>query len=411
MSQRRILFVDDEPGILDGLRRLLRKQRSEWEMEFVASGAEALTRMATCPFDVLVTDLQMPGMNGAELLEQVHLHYPATARIALSAHAGEDLMRRALSVTHRFMAKPVDADKLMATVREACAAHAIVPDERLRALIGGCETLPSSPTLYVELSRVAASESADARAVAEVIMRDMAMSAKLLQLVNSAFFGIEQRVSSVERTVALLGFTQVKALVLSEQIFQTLRPAKPMTQMTLDRLWRHSLRIAEMARGIARLEKQTGDRPDQAFMAGLLHDIGLLVLASRQTEALDEICRDVHERDLPLHALEQERWGICHADVGAFLLQLWGLPPRIVEAVRAHHTPMDVDYNGICALTAVHVADALEGEVQRQRTPRGDDLFAGKLDHAYLERAGLTGHLPMWMELAQAMQARPWEQV
>lgn len=410
MNKRRILFVDDDAGILEGLRRLLRKQQSEWDMEFVLSGPEALARMAACPFDVMVTDLLMPGMGGDELLERVLAHYPATARIALSAHNGDELKNRVLQTTHRFLAKPVDGDKLVAALTEACGARAIVPDERLRALVGGCEALPSAPALYTELTRVAASESANARAVAEVIVRDMGMSAKILQLVNSAYFGIDQRISSVERTVTLLGFTRVKALVLSEQVFQIFRPAKAMTEMTLDLLWRHSLRIAEMARSLSRLEKQTGDRPDQAFMAGLLHDVGLLVLASRQTEALDEICRGVRERDLPLPVLEKERWGVSHAEVGAFLLQLWGLPPRIVEAVRAHHTPMEVAYNGICALTAVHVADALEGEVQRNRVPRGDDLFAAHLDPAYLERAELTGHLPVWMELAQAMQARQWEQ-
>jgi HD-like signal output (HDOD) protein len=238
----------------------------------------------------------------------------------------------------------------------------------------------------------------------------MAMSAKLLQLVNSAFFGIDQRISSIERTVTLLGFVRIKALVLTEQIFRTFPPPHDLPELTMDRLWRHALRIAEMGRSISRLEKQTGDRPDQAFMAGLLHDIGLLVLASHQGQALEEMCCQAKASGQPLHALEKERWGVCHADVGAFLLQLWGLPPRIVEAVKAHHTPMDVAYNGICALTAVHVADALEGEVQRTRIPPGDDLFAGYLDQAYLERTGLASHVPVWMELARAIQARQWEQ-
>lgn len=406
MIKRRVLFVDDEPNIIDGLRRLLRKQRALWDMEFVCSAPEALAKLAAAPFDVVVTDLQMPDLNGAELLERVVQHYPATARIVLSGHAEEEMSRRAMKLAHRFLAKPTDPETLVNAVTEACGARQIVQDERLQALVGACDSLPSAPSLYLEIARAAESETADAAAIGKIISRDMAMCAKLLQLVNSSFFGIARRVSSIEQAVALLGIMRVKAMVLTDHIFREFVPSGDIPELSIDRLWKHSLQVAELSREISKAEKQGGDRPDQAFTAGLLHDIGLLVLACRQSEAVRETCRLAREREVSAVSIEGEIIGATHGDVGGYLLRLWGLPARIVEAVALHHEPGRVNYNGLCAVTVVHAADVLERGTEPDGSARADDLYRPILDEAYLARIGMGHRVAVWAGLADRMRAK-----
>ena len=401
MSKKRIIFVDDETNILDGLRRMLRKHRDEWDMVFVTSGAEALAKMAAAPFDAMVTDLQMPGMHGVELLEKVQKAYPRTARITLSGHVEEGLGARAMKVAHQSMAKPADADKLKQTVADACKAAEAVRNEQLGALAAACATLPSLPDLYVRLAQAMESENATAKDIARIIECDMAMSAKLLQLVNSSFFGIARRVSSIEQTVALLGMLRLKALALGESVFKQFVTKRSFNGFTVAALWQHSLAVAELARRISREEHQEGDRPDQAFMAGLLHDIGVLLLAWQRPDALDQCLAAVQTGSETLWQSELAVLGTTHAEIGGYLLGLWGLPPRITEAVALHHSPSELAYDGLCATTVVHVADALISELGQAGEPNWLGPGRGALDLAYLERTQLAHRLECWMDLAR----------
>ena len=105
-AKTRILFVDDEPLVLQGLQRMLRPMRNEWEMAFVESGRRALEEMATLPFQVVVSDMRMPGMNGAQFLSHVQELYPRTVRLILSGHADKDLIMKCVGTAHQFLAKP-----------------------------------------------------------------------------------------------------------------------------------------------------------------------------------------------------------------------------------------------------------------------------------------------------------------
>ncbi|HOJ53129.1 MAG TPA: response regulator [Phycisphaerae bacterium] len=405
----RILFVDDEPHVLEGLRRILRRYRDRWEMEFVSSGPEALALMEASPFNVIVTDMMLPGMDGAELLERVVERYPGTARIALSGHADEQASARALRVAHRYLAKPTDAQALEQAVAEACNAQKIVSDERVRALVGLCGSLPSAPDLYMQIMRAAESQTADAQQIGEIISQDMAMAAKLLQMVNSAFFGIARRVSSIERAVALLGIMRIKALVLQEHIFREYVPPADLTDVPIDSLWRHALAVAEMARMLSRAEGQTGDRPDQAFTAGLMHDIGWLVLAARQFDQLNRVLKIARQERRAVHEVEKEILGLTHADIGSYLLHLWGLPSRIVEAVELHHRPSDTSYDGVCALTVVHVADVLVCQTVPSLHGPDVDVWTQEVDTLYLDRIQLAHRLDAWRSDATAALCRVGE--
>lgn len=406
MEKMRILFVDDEVHVIEGLRRMLRKQRNEWDMVFASSGTEALATMEAAPFDVIVTDMQMPGMNGAEVLERVLQTHPDMARIVLSGHADEATTSRALKVAHQFVSKPADPEALKAAVARACAVQQLVENDRIRGLVAKCETLPSLPTLYVEITKAAESETTDARQIAQIISRDMAMSAKILQLVNSSFFGIARRISSIEQTVTLLGLMRIKALVLSENIFRQMAVTRKFQDFDATMLWKRAYLVGEVARLITQAEQQGGDRSDQAFTAGLLHDIGILVLMSQHGEAFERVLAEVRTSGRQLPVVEREQLGATHGEIGAYLLGLWGLPPRIVEAVILHHTPGDIPYEGVCAVTVVHVADALVDETLGASSNKAGVSFASILDTAYLERVGVTSRLGQWRQIAANVCAK-----
>jgi len=397
MTKKRILFVDDEINIIDGLRRMLRKHRHEWDMVFVTSGNQALEQLHQTPFDVIVTDLTMPEMSGAELLKQVVEYHPDTARIVLSGHADENNTARAAQVAHRFLSKPSDAEQIKEAIAHACSMRRSIHNDRIRGVVASCDTLPSLPELYIEVTEAA--QTGDVKKIARVISHDMAMSAKILQLVNSSFFGIGRRVSSINQAVALLGLIRIKALILVEYVFRQFHIPTNIEMFSVHHLWHHSLEVAEAARLISKNENQQGDRPDQAFTAGLLHDIGKLVLATHFHEDFQTVLRIAHETQVPVYQIEMERLNVTHAEIGGYLLGLWALPARIVEAVTLHHTPNETAYSGLCALTAVHAANALLHQTKTGESMGNSEPYLPPLDENYLRKTGLDHRVKSWHEL------------
>jgi HD-like signal output (HDOD) protein/CheY-like chemotaxis protein len=398
MSRKRIIFVDDEPNLIDGLRRMLRRQSAEWDMTFVKNGMEALARMSEEPFDVIVTDMLMPGMNGVELLEQVVRRFPGTARIVLSGHSDEQLTNRVVDYAHQYLSKPTDADTLRQAVARVCAAKDSVHDECVRSLVSSSNVLPSLPNLYLELAQAVDSNVTDAKDVARIVARDMAISARLLQLVNSSFFGIGRKVASIEQTVALLGIVRIKALVLADSVFKQFVLERPLNGFSPQQFWETSWLVGEGARRIARIEGQGEDQPDQACTAGLLHDIGILVLVARAPDRYQKVLDVAISEHRPALDVEVELLGANHAEVGAYLLDLWGLPPQLVEAVSCHHNPAIITHDSFCAATAVHAADALSAEVLRDRFTVLTDLLAPALNTDYLTRIGRVDRLDAWRQ-------------
>lgn len=387
---RRVLFVDDEVAVLDGLRDRLRKQRREWEMVFALGGDAALAECARGPFDVVVSDMRMPGMDGAALLQRIKESHPGTIRIVLSGHAEREAVLRALTVAHQYLSKPCDAETLRSVIARACALQTIMSDGALRKLVGGVERLPSVSKTYMELTQVLAGKAPSIDDVVKVVERDPAMCMKLLQVVNSAFFGLPRRVSAMRDAIAYLGIELVKSLVLAAQIFGAAEGPKGLDGAFLANVQQHSILVARIARLIV------PSHADDAFMAGMLHDVGRIVLALADQAGFAAIATSARDRTLPSYVIEHERLGLTHAEVGAYILGSWGVPFAIVEAVAGHHEPRRLGGSSFDATTAVHVAEAL--------VPENDDdgsVNEGLLDQAYLDKVGVLAKVPAWLELVR----------
>ena len=390
---RRILFVDDDRLLLDGLRDALRPYRRQWAMSFVTSGEEALATLDDAAPDVVISDLRMPGLDGARLLEMIGERSPSTVRIVLSGHADVSMVARAAATAHRLIPKPCETSELALVIERSCALHRIITCVELDRRASGASALPSVPRVYAQLTAVLSTGSAGAREVAGVIEHDIAMAAKVLQLANSAYFGRRSPITDITRAVAYLGTDTLRALVLHAETTREFRIDPPIPGFDLERVHRHSARVARLASELLTELGGTGE----AFTAGLLHDVGLLVLAARDPSGLMATLASAREQGRPIHDVERAEHGVTHAEIGAHLLALWGIPHAIAEAVAGHHDsrwlrlPFDT-------VAAVQLANTLITAVEAEQLP--GSLPAPDLDLDFIERAGLMDRVPRWRELA-----------
>lgn len=386
-----LLFVDDEPKVLQALQRQLRPMHTEWDMHFVGSGQEALDFMAAKPVDVIVSDMIMPCMDGSQLLNAVSQRSPNTVRIVLSGHAERETVLRLVGPAHQYLSKPCNADELRNAIARAFSLRELLANDRLKQLATRVNCLPALPALYQQLTEELQKEDPSVERIGEIISRDIGMTTKILQIVNSAFFGLPQPVNSPAEAVMYLGLTTVRSLVLSLQVFAQFDP-RDCKLFSLDALARHSWQTGVSARRVAQRERRDVKTLDQCFLTGLLHDTGQLILASGLQEEYAKVLATAKNKNCPVWQSEQEHFGASHAEVGAYLLALWGLPNPIIEAVARHHSPALCVERGFSPVIAVHVADVFEHE----RPGASTELPLPTLDLAHLEALGLAGHLDEW---------------
>ncbi len=334
-----MLFVDDEPHLLAGLRRMLRPQRDRWDVSFASSGIEALHLLDSEPVDAIVSDMRMPGMDGAQLLAAVQRKHPATARIILSGQADLESVLTVIRSAQQFLAKPCDVDVLTGTVDQALKVQKLLTDPALRDLIGGVISLPVLPAVYHDLVALADSPKIDPAALSALLEGDVAASTQLLKLANSAFFGLPEPIASVESAVSLLGVDNLQALLLAGSLFQVDEP--PSRVAEVGQLRDLALRRAAIGRSIAIREGWLRHERNLAVLSCMLRDVGGLVLAEGLPEAAAELTRAIaaepgtgRAADPTRRAqLEVAAYGCTVPQASAYLLGLWGFAPAVVHTI------------------------------------------------------------------------------
>ena len=388
---KNLLFVDDEPRVLLGLQRQLRVMREEWQMDFVESGPKALEFFASSPVDVLVTDMMMPGMDGAQLLTEVMNRYPNTVRLVLSGHADREAVLRLVGPAHQYLSKPCNADELRTAITRALAIRDLLASQQLKQLASRIDSLPSLPASHAELTQELRKPEPSVERVADIISKDIGMTTKILQLVNSSFFGLSQPASNVLEAVMYLGLATIRALVLSTQVFSQF-DQETIRVFSIDGIAKHCWMTGVLARRIAEAEQRDSKISDQCFLAGLLHDLGYLILAAGLPEQYTKVLQAARDSNRPVWEVEQAELSASHAEVGAYLLGLWGLPTPVIEAVALHHQPAAATFKGFSPVIAVHVADALAHSL----VPTLPEQTGVEIDMAQLAALGLDGRLEDW---------------
>ena len=394
---KRILFVDDEPAVLEALQRSLYRHGNQWEMSFVTSALEALAVLDAGPVDVIVSDLRMPQMDGVQLLEIVRTKYPGIVRIALSGCAERETALRASGVVHQYLAKPCDQDELVESIDRFCASDAILPNEAVRRVVGAVGDLPLLAQAGSALVNALRRPDVTIGDVAPIIAQDVGMTAKVLHLVNSPIFGFLCEITSLQSALAVIGLDTLKELVLTAEAFRSFEPCRPIAGFVLADFEAHSVLTAKIA---AHLPLAKSILPG-SITSAFLHDIGKLVLAVRLPEVFERSLRLSQEQHRPLHRVEAEVIGVSHAEIGAYLLNLWGLSRSIVDAVCHHHDPPRARSTGegLEMAGVVHVADALANEVAASDESK-QEAARNLLDLHYLAGYGVIGDVSRWRVIA-----------
>lgn len=387
---KRIIFVDDDTRVLEGLRRLMRGFRSQWQMEFYDNPLRALEQIEKQPPDVVVSDIRMPVMDGAELLTQVQERAPATIRIALSGQCDRAAVMRAIKPTHQFLAKPCEPEMLRKTLTRLSELRDRVINEEVRAEISRIAALPVIPETLVHLRRVLTQDDVSIGTVARLMASDVGMCAKVMQLVSSNFFGTQRSACLPEESVRALGIDVIRPLVLSQDLFTSIALEEDLSH--LGRFYNRLCQtVARAARRIAEMENAGEPFCTYSYLGGLFAKVGVIIYAALDITKYQQIFRLAVEGHGSLRQLETQVYGVARTQAGAYLFALWGLPEPVVDAVMYADRPSASPVAGFTPTTAVHVAEVL---VQRLvGSIGGGQPF---LNQDYLRTIGLEDRLKDW---------------
>ncbi len=391
MTQKSVLFVDDEPFILRGYLRATQEFEGEWTVFTAESAKAALDILAEHPVDVIVTDMRMPGMDGKELLEIVSRQFPGVVRFVLSGNTENLMGLQFTNLAHQFLTKPCDLAELKNSIDQIFNLRRLMDNPRLIKIINSIRKLPSPPLLYNRLMKEIQSEESTAKGIGGIIAQDMALTAKILQIANSAFIGMSGKIADPQRAVTVLGINTIKALVLSIHVFAEAESAS-IPAISVEKLWRHSIIVGSIARLIAADAGKDLQFQNDAQVVGLMHDIGKL-LQLRLPDFTDKL--RIFNRPLTLPE-EHDLFHTSHAEMGAYLLGIWGLPFEIIEAVAYHHLPENLSVNDFKLGALAHIANGL----YYVHTAGQPAQFGEHLDLKFLEKAGLLQQMERWSQMA-----------
>ncbi len=385
--REQVLFVDDDKSLLDGLRRMLRSMRDSWDMTFASSPGEALEKMRSQCFDVIVSDMRMPTMSGAELLREVKTICPRSVRIILSGQADLDLITTAIGSTHQYLAKPCDSEFLKKVVDRACGSRDILPSDDLKELVSQITVLHCQSTHLERLKAELKSAVPSIATISEIVATDVGLATQVLQLVNSAFFGTPRMIASVYSAVDVLGVDLLRSLTNAGTFVSP--PNETIAVAELVRaVNNHSIEVANFSKRIATIEKVSNKEHDIYYTAGLLHDVGRLIFLTSFPEQYSQMIKTLESTDARFCEIERGFFGAAHPEVGSYLLALWGLPPALEKAALTHHNPSSTQFD---IATAVYAADYLAYHL-------AGDPQAKEVDMGHLIKLGLEERLETWQK-------------
>lgn len=386
----RILFVDDEPLMREFYTMVGSLLGSEYEVFTASSGREGLSFLQSTPVDIVVSDLVMPEMNGQEFMAAVAREHPESMRIVISAHEDQLTVAQCLMFGHRYFSKPFDLKNLASILKRICRLKHQVGSEKLKRVITGLGALPTPPRLYLRLTEALNSPYSSVEEISDIVQQDAGLTLKLLQISNSAYFGVQRKILTPTDAVQIVGLEILRALVLCIHAFKFYQD-KAFKSISTTELWDHSLRVATAARKLARYENLSENACEETFISGLLHDIGKLVLAANADADYQHVMERSRTEGTSVDQVEWEIFGATHAQVGAYLLGLWGLPEPVVSNVELHHSLEQVSHAGFTPAAAIHIAQFLERSPNR----------VAQLDTRFLKQIGVENRISEWQRVLE----------
>lgn len=392
---RKILFVDDEPAILEGLQDLLHGHRRRWDMTFICGGEAAITAMNDANYDVVVSDVRMPGVGGVDVLEHAKANHPQSIRIALTGYSDEKSTIELARLAQRYLRKPCTLEDLDEVILRDCGLIEAFDNSVVKELVGKSGRLPTSESSHLALLDLLDAGNSSIEEITAIVEQDVALTAKVLQLVNSSFFRRQRSISSANEAVGYLGADILRSLVLANQMFDMTKGLPEITGFDPNSLRQHCVLTSTIAKELI----DNKDLSMTAFTAGLLHDVGKLIVAREKPELVPALVGNSDGRTNSWVNPEAEReiLGCTHAEVGGCFLNLWGLPTPIVEAVTFHDCPANIFTKEFDAIDIVHVSNYL---AHWTCADSPDECIEARLDKEYLQKREVYDQLDTWKEQA-----------
>ncbi|MSU57833.1 MAG: HDOD domain-containing protein [Pedosphaera sp.] len=387
-NNRKILFVDGETQSLRELHDAFIARPQPWETLYCSGGLAALELLQQSPCEAVVTDLRLADVSGDQLLDQVGKQYPQTHRVMLADLGDLQALLHCVGNVNQFLILPCEVERLQIVLERAVTFDLWQPNQTVRELLGRLPQLPSPSDHYAKVVRELQTPGNSPDVVGGLIAQDPAMTARVLQLANSAAYGMPTEDADPVAAVRELGIENIKALLLLSHTYSTFAKQEA-AGFSVAKLWKHSHATSQLASAIAREAGAGAETITQSATAGLLHNVGKLALAANLPGQIKQVCELASSGTTTWWAAEQKVFGATHGEVGGWLLGVWGLPVPIVEAVALHHHPAQFLSRAFCPLTAVHVADSFL---------RSPDLEAATalVDAEYLRAIGVLEKLPEW---------------
>jgi len=358
-----ILFVDDEINILDSLKRFFYKNRKEWNMSFVSSGEQAIEHLENNKVDILVTDMKMPEMSGVELLRIVQSRFSNVIRIALSGHAEQEMLLESIGLFHQYYSKPCETALLEEGINEAYKLSSILNDDYTRGAITKEKSLPVIPEIYTKIQRYVCDPEASLNDISKLIEDDVALSANILRFINTPFFGLKTTITHIKQAVTLLGVDLIKNMILMVNVFH--KSSVVIEGFSLNELMKHSVRVATFCKVIAKHEGVADNELDKFFIAGLLHDVGKILFYNNHTEQYKLVISSIDSSVKSITESEEKIIGVTHAQVGAYLLGLWGFDKEITYVISNHHGLISEEYKSSLLLKVLYSANLIDHRLVR----------------------------------------------
>jgi HD-like signal output (HDOD) protein len=304
---------------------------------------------------MVVSDVRMPDMDGYELLAKIKAMFPKIMRVILCGYSDEQIVFKALqkNIAKLYILKPWEDEKFRNLVEQMFETERILGNTNLLSLINNIENLPTIQTNYQRILDLIDDRDADISRIAFHIEKDASISAKILQVANSAFYGMKS--GSVRQAVSYIGLDNTKKLILSTSIIDAMNESGP-SGKAIDSIWKQSFLSNRLLAFI--YERHLGRKvPDAYSTAALLQNIGMIFfLKYFKTEYL-KLRQFAQKNKVEERKLEKDIFNASHTEVGGYLLQWWDLPYPIIEAALFHHDPLDKSVINRELLYCTHIAN------------------------------------------------------
>lgn len=391
---RQVLVIEPQAAEVEVMRARFEELGTAWQCRFTSSASEATAALAEGLIDAVIAPVELPDTSGTAFFERVALGHPKVARIVRQGAEERKSAGKPKGLPPCYLEHKHDASGLLAVLRRAFQLERWMQGEQAKALLLRMENLPAVPSLYARVLAELRSEDPSIEAVGKLVAKDPALTAKMLQLVNSPHFALGRPVSDAVEAVTFLGAERTKALILmaSLSLHGTMTPCEGFSQ---DQFWQHSLSVGTLARNITKAQTKDASLADQAFTAGLLHDIGKLLFAANLPREYGPVITTALNEGLAVHEVEVQAFGISHAHLGASLLGTWGLAMPVLEAIAYHHTPAESYDSSFTLLAAVHAANVFDHE---KKASDGTAVMP-QLCADYVARLHLLEQANQWREV------------